>query len=436
MTGGPFRIDARWPNPPPVDKRDVAHIGISAHGESLTRLIDLEAKEERDYFRSSAVSMALWLADNWWRLRYESLHDGRFPDANWRLHHELTSAPGGSLWPPLMFNSTGERVLIAPIFGRPALEGSVRFLPPTVRSVSGTEFESGIDDFFGAVLGTCAKAKDGPALQAVIGELRAERKDPEMAGWRKLEARLGYDPDRVPEQLIQDFDELEKIVGVDGVNEAAIAAPGARSASILTDALAAVKTSELVVELDVVKSISRSRITSAAVPPWQLGEEAAYQLREQQAIPDGPLLSKAFSALMAVTPKTISATPAVAKNLGYATRLRDKGGKDRIALQSIYVRDRRFELACILGDAIWETSNFGLISKAKTDRQKFQRAFAQNLLVPYEQLKATLKTDEPTNDDIDRAATTFHVNPGVIRRLLILKKVIRQETLEEQLEAA
>ena len=100
------------------------------------------------------------------------------------------------------------------------------------------------------------------------------------------------------------------------------------------------------------------------------------------------------------------------------------------------MRDRRFELACVLGDAIWAASDFGVVSKAKTDRQKFQRAFAQNLLVPYADLKAHLPNGEPTQDDIDRCATTFHVNPRAIRRLLILKNVIRQETLEEQLEAA
>jgi len=435
MTGSAFSIGARWPTHAADGARDVAQLSLWAHGESLTRLIDLEAKEERDYFRSSAVSMALWIADNWWRLRYESLRDGRFPDANWRLHHELTSAPGGSLWPPLMFNSTGERVLIAPIFGRPVQDGSVRFLSPDVHSISGGEFEAGVDNFFGAVLGACAKAQDAKALETVVAELRTERKDENLAAWRTLEARLGYNPDRAPQRLIEAFDELEKSVGEDGVNEAAAAVSGVHSAEVLANAIAASKGSELAIELDVVKSISRLRIKSAAAPPWQLGEEAAYQLREQQNVPDGPLRSKAFSALFAATPTMLS-SPAAVKNLAYSTRLRDRGNKHKVALQSVNVRDRRFELACVLGDAIWANSDFGLVSKAKTDRQKFQRAFAQNLLVPYDDLKQQLKTSDPTNEDIDRCAVTFHVNAGVIRRLLILKKVIRQETLEEQLEAA
>lgn len=103
MTEPNFKISAQWPLHAGAGERDVAHIRLRAHGETLSRLLDLEAKEEREYFRTSAVSLAFWFADNWWRLRYECLRDGRFPDADWRMRHELTSVSGGTRWPPLMF---------------------------------------------------------------------------------------------------------------------------------------------------------------------------------------------------------------------------------------------------------------------------------------------------------------------------------------------
>ena len=436
MIGGGFRIDAHWPDAPEADKRDVAQLSLWARDECLTKLLDLQAREERTYFRSSAVSLAFWFTDNWWRLRYESLHDNRFPDANWRLHHELTSSPGGTLWPPLMFNSTGERVLIASIFGPPVTEGSIRYLSPDVHSVSGAGFETGVETFLKTVLNTCAKAQDAAALQILFHELDCERKDPETAAWRMLEAQLGFDPDRAPPQLIDAFEELEKTVGEDGISEAAAALPGLGSASALSDALASSKASDLRVEFETVKTISRQRIAAASAPPWQLGEEAAFQLREQKSLPDGPLRSTAFCDLLSITPLMMNRATSTAKNAAYATRIYDRGDRHKVALQSAYPRDRRFELACMLGDAIWAASDFGLVSRSKTDRQKFQRAFAQNLLVPYPDLKRVLKTDEPDQHDIDRAATAFHVNANVIRRLLILKRVVRQETLEEQLEAA
>jgi hypothetical protein len=93
-------------------------------------------------------------------------------------------------------------------------------------------------------------------------------------------------------------------------------------------------------------------------------------------------------------------------------------------------------LACVLGDAIWDPSDFGVISKAKTDRQKFQRAFAQNFLAPYADVRRHIDPSGPTRDQIDNAARLFHVHPHVIDRLLRIEGVIQDQTFEERLEMA
>ena len=97
-----FRIDARRPRPPAEDERDMAHLSLFLDDQVVTRLAIIDRHEVRDHFRASAVTLALWLTDHWWRLRRETLKDQRRPSADWRLRHELTSAPGGTLWPPLM----------------------------------------------------------------------------------------------------------------------------------------------------------------------------------------------------------------------------------------------------------------------------------------------------------------------------------------------
>ena len=102
MTDTAFRIDARWPCPPAENERDAAHLSLRLGDQVVTRLAIIDRHEVRDYFRASAVTLALWLTDHWWRLRWETLKDQRRPSADWRLRHELTSAPGGTLWPPLM----------------------------------------------------------------------------------------------------------------------------------------------------------------------------------------------------------------------------------------------------------------------------------------------------------------------------------------------
>jgi hypothetical protein len=91
----------------------------------------------------------------------------------------------------------------------------------------------------------------------------------------------------------------------------------------------------------------------------------------------------------------------------------------------------------MLGDAIWtQGSLFGVISRAKTDRQKYQRAFAQSLLCPIPDLRNHVNFDEPRMDQIERAAQYFHVHINVVRNLLVYKGVLPRETLDDQLEAA
>lgn len=71
-----------------------------------------------------------------------------------------------------------------------------------VCSIDGKVFEDCVDKFFFSVLDLCSQAQDGTALCSLLKQLRHERDDPELAAWRSLEARLGYDPDEAPDGLI------------------------------------------------------------------------------------------------------------------------------------------------------------------------------------------------------------------------------------------
>jgi hypothetical protein len=114
-----------------------------------------------------------------------------------------------------------------------------------------------------------------------------------------------------------------------------------------------------------------------------------------------------------------------------------RGTAEQIALQTRSAHDRRFELARVLGDSVWSSrAKFGIISRGKTDRQKFQRAFAQSLLCPFEDLGNYVDLAGPTDDQIEKAARRYHVHRSVVRTLLVNKGFLPRETLGEQLEAA
>jgi hypothetical protein len=80
----------------------------------------------------------------------------------------------------------------------------------------------------------------------------------------------------------------------------------------------------------------------------------------------------------------------------------------------------------------------GLITRAKTERQRFQRAFAQAFLCPFSEVEAYFDRYgyDDAEEGIERAAQHFHVNPGVIRAILVSKKVLEPASFYEQLESA
>jgi hypothetical protein len=434
----PFKVSATWPKSPAASVRDVAHIRISIGGDLLTQLADVETNVNRDYLRASAVSMALWFADNWWRLRWESLRNGFVPSADWRMRHELTFGPGGTMWPPLMIYGTGTSVVLAPTFGAKVSSGPLRFLDLTnVWSIEGKIFEVGFDEFFGSVTAACSNALDGPALASLLDELRQERADPELAAWRSLEARLGYDPDEAPDGLIEGLSAMENALGERAVEEAAVAAPGERAQRALEEAVEASKASSIIADLDVARTVDLSALQSASSTPWQLAEYAASKVRETIGMREGPILGHPFADILGVRWEELKEAPATARRLEYAARLKQKRTSERLALQSKPATDRRFELSRMIGDSIWSANeNFGVVSRAKTERQKFQRAFAQSLLCPFSEVRNHVELSGPTEKQIADAAKYFHVRPSVVQTLLVNKGVLPRETLAERLEAA
>ena len=92
-----------------------------------------------------------------------------------------------------------------------------------------------------------------------------------------------------------------------------------------------------------------------------------------------------------------------------------------IYLNKSYSTTRRFAVSRLLGDHLHFDQNETLIpsTEAKTTRQKFQRAFAQEFLCPYDALTDKLGTSAPSEDDINSAADYFDVSPLLVRTTLV-----------------
>jgi hypothetical protein len=337
-----------------------------------------------------------------------------------------------------MIYGVGARVVIAPTAGAADASGPIEFHAVPVSLMPGPMFEAGVDAFFDAVVGTCARAQDTGALNAVIRQLQDERRDAGIAAWRQLEARLGYDPDAAPDGVIERLSEFEEQIGADAVEEAAVGSPGAEAAAILEQAIEASQASTVQVDLEIAAAAAEPNDRlDLTRPTWMVAEDAAARLRNAVGHPHGRFLNQALEEALGIRWDAVKGAVPTARRLPYGARIRQHGSADRVALQTRSAHDRRFELARVLGDAVWTgRSEFGVISRGKTDRQKFQRAFAQSLLCPFEDLRHYVDLSGPTQIQIETAARRFHVHTSVVRTLLVNKGFLPRETLGERLEAA
>lgn len=427
-----FDFSATWLN----GSDDVAEISIRLGERIISRIADTDKQTVRDSFRASSTGLALWIADNWWRLRWETMPDSRFPSIDWRLCHEMNSASGGALWPPVMIFSAGDRIAFAPSVGKKFIDGPQSYFDFKIGVVSANEYESELDVFFSSVLENCARTTDGLALNKLLQQINVEREDDELSAWRRLEACLGFNPDLAPDEVIDALVAMEDIAGEDGVEEAAHARPGVESAGVLKLAIDATKESAVQVDLSLADKVIFDQDLPSHATPWQMAEKAAAHLRQLIGVPKGVLKQASLEEIFKARWSDLKEATATARQLPYGARVRSSDSKAHLALQTFRSYDRRFELVRQFGDAIWQKdSGFGVISRAKTDRQKFQRAFAHSLLCPFNDLQYVLDVNSPTLEAMERAARHFKVNPSVVRNQLIYKGYLPFENSSEEAEA-
>ena len=302
--------------------------------------------------------------------------------------------------------------------------------------IASDNFERTVDRFLDQVLvGQWSTPHDQDALSALVRALREERADPETTQWRRIEARLGFDPDAAAAELVEAVGLLAEGYGLEAVEEAISAMPGTDAVTVLQRELDAAREqghgcdfSALLSELP---AVERPR----SDPPWVAAEQSAAQVRSIGGISRGAINNAKLADLLGVARNALRQTTS-GQGLNYGLRLAESGADSvqRVALRSKWPEARRFEFCRVLGDALWARDDrLGPIADTSTSRQKFQRAFAQSLLCPVEDLLAYLKTEQPNDEDIDAAAKHFQVAPRMVESVLVNKGVVAREQLAHRL---
>lgn len=404
----------------------------------LTRLMRPGSNVEDIELRIPPGPFGAWLAENWWRLRWECRPLNGFT-AEWRESHDMAAIGAGHAWPNVSFWGEGQRIMVLAKADPPGVMGPVRFLQDALSFVSAKSFEAAIDAILESV-GDMVEGEHQGYFRALVQALNEERNDPDVSAWRRLEAINGFDPDQAPEEIISSLLELSERFAAADVEEAAASYPGIESAHTLkrlideTDA-------NYFTDVDFAGAINSAGrvVVENKIEPWQMAEEIASRIREKCGAGCGPLRNSKLADLVGVNKRVLTNHQTIASGLAapYGLRFRPSPTMERVLLQTRWSHDRRFELMRALGDTIWsEGSSLGPLSKAGTARQKFQRAFAASMLCPLTALRDYLGDVDPSDTDIAAAARHFHVSERVVRSVLVNKHMMDRNRIEAPVNIA
>ena len=154
--------------------------------------------------------------------------------------------------------------------------------------------------------------------------------------------------------------------------------------------------------------------------------------REVWNLPSGPIGTDTICDLFEVSVDSLTESnqnqsPGL-RELSAGFKEDEKQDMFRVVLHQPRETGRRFTLARLIGDYLAAPEGHLLpATAAKTSRQKFQRAFAQEFLCPFNDLMEVLNTNTPGEEDIEEASAHFNVSPLNITRTLEHKGILKPE---------
>ncbi len=399
----------------------------------VTEVEDRLAQTLRESVLVSAYPLARFLAENWWRLRWEPVPARAIPA--WRLRHSLSAVGDGYSWPNLSFASDGEAIHVQLRPSGDSPTSPIRYVSELDDWISVVEFERSVDVFMEAVAGRldamgCSKNE----LADLLDALRAERSDAQLTRWRRLEAIAGYDADEAPESLIQSLLAEGESMGWDSLQEltAASREQVLRDLKSLRDALSSEGCRFRIADLERLREAVLSETGDSKFAPWMRASTAARITRQVLGLNGETVSNQRLSELFDM-PKS-QFEPGVPTNSPFTASSHPVDtSESRMVITKSFASGRRFAVCRLLGDRLFSNGQGAVISAAtdaSTARQKFQRAFAQELLCPFDALREMVDEDAPSEDDIETAAEHFQVSPLLVRTTLVNRHLLPRDALD------
>lgn len=421
-----LRLDPQWTAAErgmPEERATMADLCICVGDHIVTRCEDGWARSIRDRIRVSCYPLATWIASSWWRLLAEADSTDPAPRADWGMAHHMAAAGGGYLWPRLQLHSDGAFVEVRARPSQPSPAEPLRFICAVRESLPAAEVERGLADFVSTVVERLHAAGVADSeLQQLWSDVEAERSDASLRKHRQMEAMFGFDADGMGHDIEADVAKLRAELGEAASVE--IAAGGSAAAKrlnahdYLKGIFRALRSGGIAASFDA--RLTTDHGLATAGQPWQFGTELARRTRKSLKADAGPLPTATLQAWLGIGKSTRTGPSGSALAMARRT-----DGSTILFCRKNHPQARRFELARFLADhLIAPKSELGLVqSEATTVRQKVQRAFAAELLAPFQDIRAALDGDF-TGRAIESVSADFEVSTYVVTSQLVNNQMI------------
>ena len=400
-----------------------ASLRIHAGDSVITRVLDARAKTVRDFVYVPLYPLAEWLATNWWFLTREIKNPEKEGNPDFHRRHSLSAGREGYAFPDMEVFSSGGWTHLAWKNGLSPWT-RIEFLDQGAMRIDSSEFRN-----------TCAGVVDQVIRRLVsLGIERTflqqewaaiQGADKDESEFCEAAAGLGWDPyalDDAKRALVLEL--AEKLSGA--VLEEAVAALDPRilreGCSAISGAIAGAKSNSLLLER--LRSIHRQQPPpmegGARIHPWQAGYDLARGLRKALGLDSTPLstmpdlaevIGESPELLDGVT-KPVELNGAVLID-GVVTRNDDQN--PAFGFRQLGEHSRRFHFCRALAEVLVSPGTDTLLTKAYSERQQRNRAFAAEFLAPataiIERISGRAVVD---SDDLDELADEFGVSSLVI----------------------
>src|SRR5690554_30895 len=420
------------PQLPAEELATFAELSLLVNNTSLFRNEDLlEQRFIQEGINIGSYPLALWLVVNWWRLRWEAAlpaNTTAMQKIDWQMSHSLGAVGQGYYWPDLTFASDTQSIHLQLKLHQDKI-GGIRYLEAYSGKITAQQFETAVFKLIEQTLEQLnSKGLKNTDLHQAWADLKEDLNQADRFRYRQLEAQLGFDQNEGELNYITKLLEVENQFGHSAVDEVTQAEKN-KTLEVLQAVKNQLNQSKSLISFE--NTQVKNNTSDKTLQPWVAGQKAAQELRNNWAINSGFISNEQLADRLMASKNLWQELSTSEVNLAAAQAEANKTAK--VILGKTRPFAQRFMLARIIGDYLYTASGEKILvcTTGKTYRQKYQRAFAQELLCPYAALIERLGTVEPDDEAISEAAEYFLVSPLVVNTVLVNKGHLPSTQLED-----